>query len=203
MTIEPVRGARVNGVDDKFNCKSPSCPHFDFSKCPPETLLLDALGKPIACMSISTALENSTHRKLHPYLEKLWNGHSPSNSSLQYRRGAQTHPTKFLVGCACGEPSSSCPPPCDCSSDSSYYCCSPYNLPSPTEIGGKCYVENWPKPSTGGSWPDRYDKVFKNQCPDAYSWQFDDAQSTYQCSHADYHVVFCGGVGDSAPDVSS
>ncbi|CAF3947414.1 unnamed protein product [Rotaria magnacalcarata] len=39
--------------------------------------------------------------------------------------------------------------------------------------GGKCYVEQWPKLTQNT----RYDQVFKSQCPDAYSWQFDDFAS--------------------------
>ena len=42
--------------------------------------------------------------------------------------------------------------------------------------GGKCYVEQWPR-STQNT---RYDEVFKSQCPDAYSWQFDDFASKIQ-----------------------
>lgn len=35
----------------------------------------------------------------------------------------------------------------------------------------------------------RYDTIFKAPCPDAYSWQFDDLSSTYQCVNADYQVT--------------
>jgi hypothetical protein len=37
--------------------------------------------------------------------------------------------------------------------------------------------------------PCRYDTIFKAPCPDAYSWQFDDMNSTYQCVNADYTVI--------------
>lgn len=74
--------------------------------------------------------------------------------------------------------------------------------------GRKCYVEQWPR-STQNT---RYDEVFKSQCPDAYSWQFDDLASniirrergldwtwpcrflvlgTYQCSKANYEIILC------------
>jgi hypothetical protein len=38
-------------------------------------------------------------------------------------------------------------------------------------------VENWPR-STQNT---RYDEIFKSQCPDAYSWQFDDVASKNTC----------------------
>lgn len=31
----------------------------------------------------------------------------------------------------------------------------------------------------------------QKQCPHAYSWQFDDLFSTYQCRDADYTITFC------------
>ncbi|CAF0979284.1 unnamed protein product [Rotaria sp. Silwood1] len=61
---------------------------------------------------------------------------------------------------------------------------SPHDKVTP---GRKCYVEKWPR-STQNT---RYDEVFKSQCPDAYSWQFDDLASTYQCSKANYEIILC------------
>lgn len=86
-----------------------------------------------------------------------------------------------LVCCACGPNA-----PGGCYNKNSRYCCSPFDQTAVK--GGVCHVENWPKPS---SLSDRYDKVFKDQCPDAYSWQFDDHSSTYQCVDADYYIDFC------------
>ena len=65
---------------------------------------------------------------------------------------------------------------------------SPYAAETRPELGARCEVEKWPLPSTGHL---RYDEVFKNQCPLAYSWQFDDFKSTYLCRNTDYEVVFC------------
>ncbi|KAJ3040900.1 hypothetical protein HDV00_010360 [Rhizophlyctis rosea] len=60
------------------------------------------------------------------------------------------------------------------------------------EAKGKvCLSTNWPKVQESGDWPDRYDEVFKQRCPDAYSWQFDDMSSTFNCRNADYQVTFC------------
>lgn len=85
-----------------------------------------------------------------------------------------------MVCCACGDGNNGCPDP------RSHFCCSP--LDKRPNIGGKCYVEQWPKPSENF---DRYDHVFKNQCHEAYSWQFDDISSTYQCIDGDYLIEFC------------
>jgi hypothetical protein len=47
----------------------------------------------------------------------------------------------------------------------------------------------------GASWP----HAFKNRCPVAYSYQFDDPSSNWSCPNPaqglnKYRVVFCGGV---------
>ncbi len=57
----------------------------------------------------------------------------------------------------------------------------------------ECKVEWWPKPNAtycAGKTDCRYDTVFKEKCPDAYSWQFDDHSSTYTCKGLEYEVVF-------------
>jgi len=38
-----------------------------------------------------------------------------------------------------------------------------------------------------------YAKVFSKQCPQAYSWQFNDQESTFQCINPDYKITFCPG----------
>lgn len=88
---------------------------------------------------------------------------------------------KALVCCSCD-----CGPECGCSDPKCKYGCSPYDN-SPGAVGGKCDANDWPLSSDGR----RYHEIFKNQCPDAYSWQFDDLSSTYQCVNADYEISFC------------
>ena len=41
-----------------------------------------------------------------------------------------------------------------------------------------CWSENWPQASDGSN----YHKIFKDMCPNAYSWQFDDFSSTFTCN---------------------
>ncbi|CAA2983961.1 Hypothetical predicted protein [Olea europaea subsp. europaea] len=39
--------------------------------------------------------------------------------------------------------------------------------------------------------PTQYSQMFKNACPTAYSYAYDDASSTRTCSVADYLITFC------------
>ncbi|KAJ3130213.1 hypothetical protein HK101_005120 [Irineochytrium annulatum] len=40
---------------------------------------------------------------------------------------------------------------------------------------------------------------FKQQCPDSYSWPFDDPTSTFSCIGANYRVTFCPSMAVSSP----
>jgi hypothetical protein len=155
-------------VDSKYNCGSPSCPRFNMQRCPPELRLLGSNGEPIACLSICAAVHSEQHRSQHPILQSIWTGKSNGTG----------YSLANLVCCACGENNTGCYDP------RSEFCCSPID---PMSKGGKCFVEQWPLASDG----QRYDQVFKHQCEDAYSWQFDDMQSTYQCVGANYNIAFC------------
>ncbi|KAE9447626.1 hypothetical protein C3L33_20466, partial [Rhododendron williamsianum] len=39
--------------------------------------------------------------------------------------------------------------------------------------------------------PTQYSKLFKQACPDAYSYAYDDETSTFTCSVTDYLITFC------------
>ncbi|KAJ4872104.1 Pathogenesis-related thaumatin superfamily protein [Raphanus sativus] len=39
--------------------------------------------------------------------------------------------------------------------------------------------------------PTHYSAMFKNACPSAYSYAYDDATSTFTCSGANYLITFC------------
>ncbi|CAN1126827.1 Pathogenesis-related thaumatin-like protein 3.5 [Linum perenne] len=39
--------------------------------------------------------------------------------------------------------------------------------------------------------PSQYSVMFKNACPTAYSYAYDDASSTFTCSGSDYLITFC------------
>tara|TARA_B110000908_G_scaffold172283_1_gene238789 strand:- start:8024 stop:9439 length:1416 start_codon:yes stop_codon:yes gene_type:complete len=61
-----------------------------------------------------------------------------------------------------------------------------------------CWDSDWPKPYA--EWCKHanipkeycnYAHIFKMGCPNAYSWQFDDGNSTYQARLGDYYLEFC------------
>ena len=70
--------------------------------------------------------------------------------------------------------------------------CSPYVISSRLEEHRKhvCWKEDWPRLDSLTDWCQGklsdtecdYANVYKKQCPLAYSWQFDDLNSTYTCS---------------------
>lgn len=39
--------------------------------------------------------------------------------------------------------------------------------------------------------PTKYSQLFKNACPSAYSYAYDDASSTFTCAGSDYFITFC------------
>ena len=165
-------------IPPEFNCKNIHCPKFDFSKCPPELELRNSKGTVVACKSICTAATNAKDELLR---EKEVPGykaiiHPHIRSILQQQvRGL---PMLDAVCCACGIGHEG-----GCTDPESHFCCAPGS----PENGGQCFVEDWPLSTTG----ERYDQIFKKQCPHAYSWQFDDHSSTYQCAMADFTVTFC------------
>ena len=49
------------------------------------------------------------------------------------------------------------------------------------------------KPGTclASYWPVNYPAVFKNICPMAYSFAYDDAKSLFYCKNTNYNIKFC------------
>ncbi|XP_019156661.1 PREDICTED: pathogenesis-related protein 5-like isoform X2 [Ipomoea nil] len=41
--------------------------------------------------------------------------------------------------------------------------------------------------------PTQYSRIFKNACPKAYSYAYDDDSSTFTCAGSDYLITFCPG----------
>lgn len=51
---------------------------------------------------------------------------------------------------------------------------------------------NRPQTCRSSHWPVNFPKFFKDRCPDAYSYAYDDVKSTFTCTAgADYEVVLC------------
>ncbi|GAV80662.1 Thaumatin domain-containing protein, partial [Cephalotus follicularis] len=62
--------------------------------------------------------------------------------------------------------------------------CAAFNLPEFCCTGDHATPETCP--------PTHYSEMFKNACPTAYSYAYDDATSTRTCSGSDYLITFCG-----------
>jgi len=164
ISIAPYDGSPVNNPDlGRYNCGAISCT-MNTAICPPELQKTDSSGNTM-CLSICHAVHDVDQRSKFPILKKYFDDVN----------------TRALVCCDCD-----CGPECGCGNSACKYGCSPLS----SESLGKCHVENWPLPSTT-QYSNRYDRVFKNQCEDVYSWQFDDMTSTYQCADANYQITFC------------
>ena len=165
MEIKPVSGKKVPGINSRYNCGIPRCgtpsKPFKVSLCPKE--LRSQNGK--HCLSVCQAVvQQNTQGKA--FLSGF---------------------NKAQVCCECD-----CGPNCGCQDGKNGACkfgCSPdhptyppFNYP----WIGVCDATQWPRTSKGGTYPG----VFKKQCSDAYSWQFDDKASTYQCTRPDYVITF-------------
>ncbi|XP_058222766.1 pathogenesis-related protein 5-like isoform X1 [Rhododendron vialii] len=61
--------------------------------------------------------------------------------------------------------------------------CAAFNKPE------YCCTGDYSTPATCP--PTDYSKIFKQSCPDAYSYAYDDETSTFTCSGADYLITFC------------
>jgi hypothetical protein len=191
-------------IDPKFACGQPNCTVHAKQLCPPELQYVGTDGSYLGCASICAAVNNPQMRQRSDILRKIYEGTTTEtrnpDGSIRTKGGL---PLKDLVCCACGDGRGGCEV-----DPNSHFCCSPY-VPHRPNWGGRCYNEDWPKPSRNfiesiESNPTlmqrfrdlkldvNYASIFKVGCPDAYSWQFDDFQSTYQCRDADYTVIFCG-----------
>ncbi|KAJ3232368.1 hypothetical protein HDU78_007186 [Chytriomyces hyalinus] len=167
-----------------FDCGSPVC-NMDVSKCPKELKSTDPTNpdRPVLCFNINAAVNDDMQRAMNPSLQKYFDDAD----------------MKSLLGCSC--PACGAGQGCGEGCSDTGYCCSimdlrrngtdPNTPPSQQGHGKVCLASSWPTPLDAGFKDTQYDKVFKNQCPDAYSWQFDDESSLFQCVGAEYELTFC------------
>ncbi|XP_051195021.1 pathogenesis-related thaumatin-like protein 3.5 [Lolium perenne] len=101
------------------------------------------------------------------------NGHSPGNCSAAGCDGdlRETCPAELAVKGAGGK-TVACRSACDVFNTDQYCCRGKFAGPSTCP-------------------PTTYSKKFKEACPTAYSYAYDDPSSLFQCSGADYVVTFC------------
>jgi hypothetical protein len=165
MEIRPVNGEKVpNMPNQRYNCGAIQCgtpkKPFKMSLCPKELRTRNNQY----CMSICQAVVQKNTQNA-AYIKNY---------------------NQAQVCCSCD-----CGPSCGCEDGKNVACkygCSPFHPTQPPydyTWKGVCDAKEWPKSSLGMSYTD----VFKKQCPDAYSWQFDDLSSTFQCKQADYVIT--------------
>ena len=221
MSVTPTGGTNVPGQAAQYNCTPNSCPssQLNFQNCPPE-LQKTINGKVVGCYSLCHALEDNNLNKPGGIIDKRCKSGDISNckngvSDLLKNKDLYCCdcgkpkdgcPTSQLPKDSQGNPINGCAiegtqkESVDTIKKCCNYGCSPFALPGnqlPSDQSPVCSTENWPKPSgfcktnnipsTNCTYPD----LFKNQCPNFYSWPFDDLKSTYQCKNADYNVEFC------------
>lgn len=51
-------------------------------------------------------------------------------------------------------------------------------------------AHNTPETCKSSDWPVNYPKYFKDRCPDAYSYAYDDHKSTFTCNAPAYLITF-------------
>lgn len=165
LKIEARNGTKISGDSSKYNCGSPECgtptQPFTAASCPME--LRTKVGG--YCLSVCQAVVQQ------------------NTEDTAYLNGFN----QALVCCECD-----CGPNCGCDDGTNAACkygCSPLHPTNPPfnyAWQGVCDSSQWPQSSLGISYPE----VFKKPCPDAYSWQFDDHNSTYQCHRPNYKLTF-------------
>ncbi|KAJ9458054.1 Thaumatin-like protein 1 [Diplonema papillatum] len=190
LSIVAHHGTTVAGVAAKFNCGNPACkPDMTFAKCPPESRV-SKNGKVVGCNNIHAVINDANARAAYPIMQTYYD-------NLDTRSHIEC---SCLVGDCVGETTAQLLTNLKNGNtigvDKTGYCCSPYNslYSSPDSVSSHiCYVEDKPKPLNNFGGGKRYDEIFKEMCPEAYSWQFNDDESTYQCGGADLtlEVVFC------------
>ncbi|URE28638.1 Thaumatin family [Musa troglodytarum] len=146
------------------NCESTSCPVNVNAQCPQELQVTAPDGGVVGCKSACVAFNTD---------EYCCRGHGGSNcnsTSCPVNVNAQcpqelqvTAPDGGVVGCK-----SAC-----LAFNTDEYCCR----------------GQYDKPDTCK--PSDYSKIFKNACPQAYSYAYDDRSSTFTCVGANYDITFC------------
>ncbi len=187
----------INGQPaPQLNCGNPACSTFNMNQCPPELSETTSSGRQI-CWGLGGASNDPDQRGTSTILQNI-----ASNCDQLALVGAACG-AEDTGGNSCGTDSAA-----GCGDSDSLYCCSPYNENLPAGHGGiGCadatdpnYVNAcsgvWPTPDSTwctqeGVSPCTYNGVFEQQCSQAYSWQFNDSNSTYQCINPDYQITFC------------
>ncbi|KAJ3144578.1 hypothetical protein HDU89_008139 [Geranomyces variabilis] len=164
ISVQALNGRKIGDpkwVEPTFDCGSASCRMDITTLCPPELSFKSSDGK-------RTVACGSLHNAVEDLVQRTLH---PDPLKALFDDSAK----RSLVGCTCDPPS---------------HCYSKLDK-RPEAEGKRCYVEEWPTIQAPGPWPKQYERVFKDRCALAYSWQFDDMSSTFNCFDADYKIQFC------------
>ena len=218
ISVTPISGTKIGG-NPKYDCTPNTCSTSQLSlqNCPPE-LVKKVNGNPVGCYSLCHALDDQNNL---PIIDQRCKTGAISgcpngvNDLLKNKDLYCCSCGEPKVGCPTGQlPTdpktgtaiNGCAVVGDQKEDVDLikkccnYGCSPFAPPGkdlPQDESPVCNITNWPKPlgyckekniSTNDC---NYPNIFKKQCPDFYSWQFDDLSSTYQCLNSDFEVEFC------------
>ena len=212
IEVKPVDGTSAGG-NPKYDCKTISC-NMDASKCPNE-LVKTVNGQKVGCYNLCDALNDSDNYNLIDQMCKKGeisgcsNGAGDIDKDLACCSCGEPKPgcpTEQLPKDAQGNPINGCAiegaqkESTDLIKSCCKYGCSPYADPGKSFDKTKqpvCNMDKWPKPTKYCQDKEispadcNYPAVFSKQCPNFYSWQFDDLTSTYHCKNPDYQITFC------------
>lgn len=213
MEILPIKGrfdpASGNGIPKGFNCADIKCKIVVPPEkwCPPEIIHKTPSDGKNYCYSICKASTTAEHIDQNISLEKKMSNNTTKYSDYLTKLSTENdyfehgpkgnQPTGLFrdrLCCACQKGSS-------CGSPNCKYGCSPYvTTYGPDYDGKKC--DNLEGDTMYPEWPlssqdTHYAKIYSEQCPGVYSWQFNDSSSTSQCRSADYIIIFYPGPNDN------
>lgn len=205
---------------DAYQCGAAEINTFDVNQKCPHALVLNgnATKGPESfnfadlsyCISPCKALFNENLVKNAPLkhwktnsnaYDVLINNYTKSKLEGVYLYANSTKPLQDLLCCDCGVSTNAC----GAGPDNCYFGCSPFGGDTKEYREQECPNYGYKTSSSGFDskmplWPllnspetDNINPayIYNDISPNAYSWQFDDQTSTFQCRNANYMVVFC------------
>jgi len=207
MAVNVLDGEPVRGLPPEFNCGNAYCKIHEDSRswCPAELQVHKESG--VYCTSICKAMEMQHIEQVDDekvYKVVLPGGKEFTGTAREYLKFLRTADDwmdtmsrggkmKDRLCCQCGGEGL-----CEKLDTTCTYGCSPYvtnyedeeygNRRCPARYEGEEMLESpdWPPSTEGYNFAD----IYKMKCLQAYSWQFNDSSSTYQCKNGNYEIIF-------------
>lgn len=213
IKLEALNGTKITGPGapaDKYNCGAPLMKEpFDFAECPqPLRIARDdtnafgftlnaSLDETIGCLSACAFMVLGGSGYI---ADRTLSGGNRNASEANVSAVTAADIAAACCECGHGEDNGLCPAPypngtwpppnTDCIAG-----CSPFGAYPADYAVSQCSLAKMPTilSAEGNVKLAQVQALFKSWAPDAYSWQFDDLQSTYTCANADYRLTFCPG----------